>query len=62
MADEMKGIEKLKKLADDTVRSIADQIEREHAEELAAAKRDLTDDAREVVERLRELDGGDAPC
>ena len=35
---------------------IADQIEREHAEALAAAKRDLTDEAREVVERLRAID------
>lgn len=30
----------------DALRSIADQIEREHAEELAAAKRGLTDEAR----------------
>ncbi len=34
---------------------VADQIEREHAEELAAAKRDMTEEAREVVERLRAL-------
>lgn len=36
--------------------SIADLIERERAEELAAAKRGLADDAREVVERLRGMD------
>lgn len=35
---------------------IAAQIEREHAEELAAAKRDMTDDARVVVERLLAVD------
>ena len=34
--------------------SIADQIEREHAE-LAVAKRGLADDAREAVERLRAM-------
>lgn len=37
------------------LRELADQIEREHAEELAAAKRDLTDEAREAVERLRAV-------
>lgn len=85
MADEMKGIDKLRKLSSDVyasslwmylrleregdwggrsnairlpnvLRGIAEKIEREHAEELAAAKRDLTDEAREVVERLREID------
>lgn len=35
---------------------IAGRIEREHAEELAAAKRDMTDEAREAVERLRAID------
>lgn len=84
MADEMKGIDKLRKLAGDmnqtplwmslrldregdyggrsnairltkTLNDLADQIEREHAEELAAAKRDLTDEARGVVERLRAV-------
>ena len=39
----------------DALRSIADQIEREHAEELAAAKRGLTDEARVAVERLRAV-------
>lgn len=39
--------------AREAIARIADQIEREHAEELAAAKRDLTDEAREAVERLR---------
>lgn len=37
------------------LRELADQIEREHAEELAAAKRDLTDEAREAVERLHAV-------
>lgn len=44
---------------DEEIDSIADQIEREHAEELAAAKRDLTDETREVVERLREVSHDD---
>lgn len=34
----------------DLMRSIADQIEREHADELAAAKRDLADETREAVD------------
>ena len=42
-----------------TLNDLADQIEREHVDELAAAKRDLTDEAREAVERLRRLDGDD---
>lgn len=40
----------------DILEFIADQIERERAEELAAAKRDLTDEARATVERLRGMD------
>ena len=40
----------------ETLRSIADQIEREHAEALAAAKRGLTDEAQEAVKRLRGMD------
>lgn len=43
----------------EVLNDLADQIERERAEELAAAKRDLTDEAREAVERLRRLDGDD---
>lgn len=43
----------------EVLNDLADQIERERAEELAAAKRDLADDAREAVERLRRLDGDD---
>lgn len=43
----------------DLMRPIVDQIEREHAEELAAAKRDLTDEAREAVERLRAVSHDD---
>lgn len=39
--------------------AIADQIEREHAEELASAKRDLADEAREAVERLRMVSHDD---
>lgn len=85
MADEMMGIEKLRRTSTQTkindcriceasgikidcdeycndergrsLAAIADQIEREHAEELAAAKRDLTDEAREAVERLRGMNG-----
>lgn len=85
MADEMKVVDKLRKLAGDmnqtplwmslrldregdyggrsnairltkTLNDLADQIEREHAEELAAEKRDMTDEAREAVERLRAID------
>ena len=37
------------------MRSIADQIEREHVDELAAAKRGLTGEARVAVERLRAV-------
>lgn len=39
----------------EVLNDLADQIERERAEELAAAKRDLTDEARAVVERLRAV-------
>lgn len=39
----------------DILESIADQIEREHADELAAAKRGLTGEARVAVERLRAV-------
>ena len=39
----------------DALRSIADQIEREHADELATAKRGLTGEARVAVERLRAV-------
>lgn len=88
MADEMKGIDKLRKLAGDmnqtplwmslrldregdyggrsnairltkTLNDLADQIEREHAEETAASKRDLADEAREAVERLRAVSHDD---
>lgn len=38
---------------------IADRIDREHAEELAAEKRGLDDEAREAVERLRAIDVGE---
>lgn len=88
MADEMMGIEKLRRASTQTkfndcriceasgieidcdeycndergrsLAAIADQIEREHAEELAAAKRDLTDEAREAVERLRAIGDGNS--
>ncbi len=88
MADEMKGIDKLRKLAGDmnqtplwmslrldregdyggrsnairltkTLNDLADQIEREHAEEIAAEKRDMTYEAREAVERLRAVSHDD---
>lgn len=87
MADEMTGIEKLRRASTQTrcedcsiceasgieidcdehcndergraLAAIADQIEREHAEELAAEKRDLTDEAREAVERLRMVSHDD---
>lgn len=87
MADEMMGIEKLRRASTQTkfndcriceasgieidcdeycndergrsLVAIADQIEREHAEELAAAKRDLADEAREAVERLRMVSHDD---
>lgn len=39
----------------EVLNDLADQIERERAEELAAAKRDLTDEAREAVERLLKI-------
>lgn len=42
----------------DALRGFASQIEREHAEELASAKRDLTDEARTAIaERLRATVG-----
>lgn len=88
MADEMMGIEKLRRASTQTkfndcriceasgieidcdekycndergrsLAAIADQIEREQAEELAAAKRDLTDEAREAVERLHAVSHDD---
>lgn len=43
----------------EVLNDLADQIERERAEELAAAKRDLTDEAREAVERLRMVSHDD---
>lgn len=46
-------------VTEDEAIAIADQIEREHAEELAAAKRDLADEAREAVERLRMVSHDD---
>ena len=45
--------------AREAIARIADQIEREQAEELAAAKRDLTDEARETVERLHAVSHDD---
>ena len=39
----------------EVLNDLSDQIERERAEELAAAKRDLADEAREVVERLLKI-------
>lgn len=87
----MNGIEKLRNVPEqwrtgslvDWCRSVADQIEREHKEELdaktvtifrlnaeiarlradlAAAKRGLTDEAREVVERLQAIEPCDFYC
>ena len=43
----------------DILEFIADRIERERAEELAAARRGLTDEARDVAERLRAIDDGE---
>lgn len=53
------GAERFGGSVKESLLSIAGRIERERAEELAAAKRGLTDEARVVVERLRALDGCD---
>lgn len=51
------GAERFGGSVKESLLSISGRIEREHAEELAA-KRDLTDEARAVVERLRAIDDG----